>query len=148
VRLAESTVQRLLARRRLMKKRPDEPTAKDRRRFEHESAGDLWMSDVMHGPKAKDGTRLQKTYLIAFVDDATRLVPHAACALSEGAVVYLTMLEQAGRKAQHPQAPVRGQWRRVPLEAPRARLRQARHRAHPASLPRRAAAVACSETAP
>ena len=57
VRIAESTVHRLLARRGLMKKRPDEPTAKDRRRFEHESAEDLWMSDVMHGPKVKDGTR-------------------------------------------------------------------------------------------
>jgi len=98
VRLAESTVHRLLARRGLMKKRPDEPTAKDRRRFEHESAGDLWMSDVMHGPKVKDGTRLRKAYLIAFVDDATRLVPHAAFALSEGAVAYLAMLEQAVRK--------------------------------------------------
>ena len=60
VRLAESTVHRLLARRGLMKKRPDEPTTKDRRRFEHESAGDLWMSDVMHGPKVKDGTRLRQ----------------------------------------------------------------------------------------
>ncbi len=98
VRLAESTVHRLLARRGLMKKRPDEPNAKDRRRFEHESAGDLWMSDVMHGPKVKDGTRLRKAYLIAFVDDATRLVPHAAFALSEGAVAYLAMLEQAVRK--------------------------------------------------
>jgi transposase InsO family protein len=56
------------------------------------------MSDVRHGPKVKDGTRLRKTYLIAFLDDATRLVPHAAFALSEGAVAYLTMLEQAVRK--------------------------------------------------
>jgi len=46
----------------------------------------------------KDGTRLRKAYLIAFVDDATRLVPHAAFALSEGAVAYLSMLEQAVRK--------------------------------------------------
>ncbi len=45
VALPESTVHRVLARRGLMKKQPEEPTSKDRRRFEHESAGDLWMSD-------------------------------------------------------------------------------------------------------
>ncbi|MBL0197181.1 MAG: helix-turn-helix domain-containing protein [Myxococcales bacterium] len=36
--LPESTVHRILARRGLMKKKPAEPTSKDRRRFEHESA--------------------------------------------------------------------------------------------------------------
>lgn len=89
VKLPESTVHRLLARRGLMKKKPDEPTTKDRRRFEHESAGDLWMSDVMYGPKLREGGRLRQTYLIALIDDATRLVPHAAFTLSEGAVSYL-----------------------------------------------------------
>jgi hypothetical protein len=47
VKLPESTVHRVLARRGLMKKQPDDPTSKDRRRFEHECAGDLWMSDVI-----------------------------------------------------------------------------------------------------
>lgn len=49
--LPESTVHRVLARRGLMKQKPEEPTSKDRRRFEHEGAGDLWMSDVMYGPE-------------------------------------------------------------------------------------------------
>jgi transposase InsO family protein len=98
VKLPESTVHRVLARRGLMKKKPEEPTSKDRRRFEHESAGDLWMSDVMYGPKLRDAGRLRQTYLIAFIDDATRLVPHAAFALSEGAVSYLQVLELAVRR--------------------------------------------------
>jgi transposase InsO family protein len=98
VKLPESTVHRILARRGLMKKKPDEPTSKDRRRFEHESAGDLWMSDVMYGPKLREGGRLRQTYLIAFIDDATRLVPHAAFTLSEGAVSYLGVLEHAVRR--------------------------------------------------
>jgi len=98
VKLPESTVHRLLARRGLMKKKPDEPTTKDRRRFEHESAGDLWMSDVMYGPKLREGGRLRQTYLIALIDDATRLVPHAAFTLSEGAVSYLQVLEHAVRR--------------------------------------------------
>jgi putative transposase len=98
VALPESTVHRLLARRGLTKKRPDEPTSSDRRRFEHQSAGDLWMSDVMHGPKVREGQRQRQTYLIAFIDDATRVVPHAAFALSEGTISFLTVFEQALRR--------------------------------------------------
>jgi transposase InsO family protein len=96
--LAESTVHRLLSKRGLIKKRPEEPTSKDRRRFEHESAGDLWMSDVMYGPKIREGGQLRQTYLIAFLDDATRLIPYATFALSEGAISYLAVLEQAVRR--------------------------------------------------
>ncbi|MBL8717345.1 MAG: DDE-type integrase/transposase/recombinase [Myxococcales bacterium] len=98
VALPESTVHRLLARRGLMKKKPDDPTSKDRRRFEHEAAGDLWMSDVMYGPKIREGTRTRRTYLIAIIDDATRVVPYAAFAFSEGTVAYLPVLEQAVRR--------------------------------------------------
>lgn len=98
VRLPESTVHRVLARRGLMKKQPDDPTSKDRRRFEHENAGDLWMSDVMYGPKIRDARHQRQTYLIAFIDDATRVVPYAAFTFSEGAVTYLSTLEQAVRR--------------------------------------------------
>jgi len=98
VKLPESTVHRLLARRGLMRKQPDDPTSKDRRRFEHECAGDLWMSDVMFGPKIRDGRHQRQTYLIAFIDDATRVVPYAAFTFSEGAVIYLSVLEQAVRR--------------------------------------------------
>jgi len=81
--LAESTVHRLLARRGLTHKAKDAPTDKDRRRFEYESACELWMSDVMYGPKLREpGERLRQTYLIAFIDDATRLVPYASFTLS------------------------------------------------------------------
>lgn len=48
--LAPSTVHRLLSRAGLMAKKPSEPSSKDRRRFAFEKAGELWMSDVMHGP--------------------------------------------------------------------------------------------------
>jgi putative transposase len=96
--LPESTVHRLLARRGLMRKRPEEPTSKDRRRFEHEHACDLWMSDVMYGPKIRDAGRMRQTYLIGFIDDATRVVPYAAFTFSEGSVCYLSVLEQAVRR--------------------------------------------------
>lgn len=98
VKLPESTVHRVLARRGLMRKQPEDPTSKDRRRFEHESAGDLWMSDVMHGPKIRDARHQRRTYLIAFIDDATRVVPYAEFTFSEGAVTYLSVFEQALRR--------------------------------------------------
>ena len=98
VKLPESTVHRVLARRGLMKKRPGDPTSNDRRRFEHQCAGDLWMSDVMHGPKIRDAGKQRKTYLIAFIDDATRIVPYATFAFSEGTISYLPALEQAVRR--------------------------------------------------
>ena len=51
LRLPPSTVHRLLSREGLMSKRTDEPLGVDRRRFAFKFAGELWMSDVMHGPK-------------------------------------------------------------------------------------------------
>ncbi len=64
-----STVHRLLARHGLMARRPGDPIENDRRHFEFQKAGDLWMSDVMHGPAiAVDGGRRRKAYLIAFLD--------------------------------------------------------------------------------
>ncbi len=93
-----STVHRLLSRRGLMVRKKDDATSKDRRRFEFDAAGELWMSDVMHGPKIRERDRLRRTYLIAFLDDATRLIPHAAFTLSEGTVAFLPVLEQALRK--------------------------------------------------
>ncbi len=95
--LAPSTVHRLLARRGLTKE-VSEAAGKDRRRFEHALAGELWMSDVMHGPKLREGGRQRKTYLIAMIDDATRIVPYASFAFSEGAVAYLAVLEKAVRR--------------------------------------------------
>ena len=53
------------------------------------------MSDVMHGPPVSDGRRRRKTYLVAFIDDATRVVPFAAFAFSENTAVFLPVFKQA-----------------------------------------------------
>lgn len=91
-----STVHRHLKSAGLMKKRPKEATGKDLRRFGYEKAGELWMSDVMHGPKVfVEGNRKHKAYLIGFIDDATRVVPYSAFALSEGIHDYLPVLREA-----------------------------------------------------
>lgn len=91
-----STVHRVLSRAGVMCKKPECPTTKDRRHFAFEKAGELWMSDVMHGPAVVvSGRRKQKTYLIGLLDDATRVVPYAAFALSENTAAYLPILRQA-----------------------------------------------------
>jgi transposase InsO family protein len=54
------------------------PARKDHRAFAFDLAGDCWQGDVMYGPSlpTEDGRR-RKTYLIAILDDATRVVVHA-----------------------------------------------------------------------
>ena len=52
----------------------------------------------MYGPQLRERGRLRRTYLIAFLDDATRVIPNAAFTFSEGTVAYLPVLEQALRK--------------------------------------------------
>jgi hypothetical protein len=49
----------------------------------------------MHGPKVEVNERMRKTYLLAFIDDHSRLVPHGQFYLSEGLSSYLDALEQA-----------------------------------------------------
>jgi len=93
--VAPSTVHRLLSRAGLMQKQTD-GDSKDRRRFTFEHANDLWMSDVMHGPSVLvDGRAKRKAYLIAFIDDSTRVVPAAAFALAENTSSFLPVLKQA-----------------------------------------------------
>lgn len=92
--LAPSTVHRLFSRHRLMERR-QEATSKDRRRFAFDKANELWMSDVMHGPGVFEARRKRKTYLIALLDDATRVVPYAGFALAENISAFLPVLQQA-----------------------------------------------------
>ena len=48
------------------------------------------MSDVMHGPRVRDRNgRKRKSYLVSFLDDATRLVPYSAFCLSETTADFL-----------------------------------------------------------
>ena len=96
VALPVSTVHRVLSRAGVMGKAPDDPTTKDRRRFSYEHAGELWMSDVMHGPSVFVGNkRKQKTYLVGLLDDATRVVPYCGFALSENTAAFLPIFKSA-----------------------------------------------------
>jgi transposase InsO family protein len=104
VNLPPSTVHSLLAKKGLMKKKADEPTDKDHRRFSFQYAGDLVMSDVMHGPTVRTGdNKRRKTYLIAFIDDATRVIPYAAFAMSEATADFMAVFKQAIMRRGIPQ---------------------------------------------
>jgi len=91
-----STVHRLFKQHGLMSRTGEAATGEDRRRFAFARAGQLWMSDVMHGPSVPgDDRRKRKTYLIAFLDDATRVIPHAAFAFAENTRAFLPVFKQA-----------------------------------------------------
>jgi transposase InsO family protein len=101
--LPPSTVHRVLTRAGLMQKPADQPTHKDHRRFEFGAAGQMWHSDVMHGPAVHDGQRKRKTYLLAFIDDATRVIPFAAFAHAENTEAFLPVFKSAIERRGIPQ---------------------------------------------
>lgn len=48
-------------------------------RFEKDEPNEMWVSDVLHGPKIPDPadpSKVKKTYLFCAIDDYSRLVPH------------------------------------------------------------------------
>jgi putative transposase len=93
VSLSPTTVYRFLHRHDLMELVRTAP--EDRRKFEAELPNDLWQLDCMHGPRVEENGKQRKTYLIAFMDDHSRLVPHGEFFLSESVKSFLVALEGA-----------------------------------------------------
>ena len=91
--VAYSTLYRFLTAKGLAD-RPDS-SPKDRRKFEAEHPNDLWQSDVLHGPSVTVDGKQRKTYMIAFIDDMTRLIPFAAFYLHERLEYFLDALRKA-----------------------------------------------------
>ena len=91
--LKPSTVYRFLHAENLMNPPMGQP--QDRRKYEAELPNDIWQSDVMHGPMVTVGERRRKSYLIAFIDDHSRLVPYGRFYLSERLVSFLDAFEKA-----------------------------------------------------
>ena len=91
--LTTATVHRFLRSNGLMKAAAQQP--EDRRKFEAELPNDLWQSDCMHGPRVEHEGKNRKTYLIAFIDDHSRLVPHAEFYLTESLASYVKALDEA-----------------------------------------------------
>jgi putative transposase len=75
-----------------------ETETEDRRRFEAELANEIWQSDALHGPQVEEEGKRRKSYLFAFIDDCSRLIPHAEFYLSEKIDSYCDALRKALRK--------------------------------------------------
>jgi putative transposase len=90
---APTTAYRFLRDRGLLKAPQSIP--EDRRKFEAEGPNDLWQSDVLHGPLVETAGRKRKSYLIAFIDDYSRLVPYGTFYPGESLAFFLQALEQA-----------------------------------------------------
>lgn len=87
-----TTIYRFFHQNNLMRKTP---MIKDRRKFEAQMPNDIWQSDVMHGPRLLIDGKNKKTYLIAFMDDHSRLIVHGCFYTSESTAAFITAFEQA-----------------------------------------------------
>ena len=90
--LNPSTVYRFLHSHNLMIR---ENSPVDRRKFEAELPNDLWQCDAMHGPLLMSGGKKRKSYMIAFIDDHSRLIPHGQFYFSEGLHCFMDAFRQA-----------------------------------------------------
>jgi len=76
-----ATLDRHLRRMGVMTRRPRPTVARGARRFQKAHRNQLWQADLKYGPylpDPDDPRKMRRTYLLAFIDDATRLVPYAA----------------------------------------------------------------------
>ena len=78
-------------------------TSKERLAFEAPYAGNLYQTDIMYGPhvmirQPNGRKRKVQTYLLAIIDDHSRLICHAEFFVTQDLMIYLRVLEKAIRK--------------------------------------------------
>jgi len=77
--ISKATLNRHLNKRSARRSKPRQEAGKHQRR-EEQFANDMWQADTADGIWIRDPAnpkRLKKTYFVSFIDDASRLVPHA-----------------------------------------------------------------------
>lgn len=70
----------------------------DRRAFEMEFANDMWDADTSHGPYLTINNQKVKTYLIALIDDASRLITNAKFFFEDNAINFQNVFKEALKK--------------------------------------------------
>lgn len=70
----------------------------ERKAFEMEYANDCWQSDTSHGPIISIDGKKYKTYLIMFIDDASRLIVGSGFFLNDNAVNMQIVFKKAVAK--------------------------------------------------
>jgi hypothetical protein len=81
----------------------DAAPSKERRAFEAPYSNNLWQVDILYGPKltdrGKDGKhRKRQTYLVAIIDDHSRLLCHGEFYFEQNLLSYLDCLKKAVQK--------------------------------------------------
>lgn len=67
----------------------------ERKRFALDRVNGLWQADLSYGPYLRLGKKKAVTYLLAFLDDASRLVPYAAFCLDQSFAALKTVFKEA-----------------------------------------------------
>ncbi len=75
-----------------------------RKKFEKEHVNDLWIADCMHGPYIKCNQKKRKVFLIAAIDDFTRMVPARGWFFNENSICLEIVIKEAIRRFGLPQA--------------------------------------------
>ena len=70
----------------------------DRRAFEMEFANDMWDADTSHGPYLTINNKKIKTYLIAIIDDASRLITNAKFYYEDNAYNFQKVFKEGLKK--------------------------------------------------
>jgi putative transposase len=68
---------------------------KDRRAFSMEYPGDCWQTDISQGPYLTINGKKMRTYLIAYIDDASRAIMAASFSYEQNLVSVLSVFKQA-----------------------------------------------------
>lgn len=88
-----STIHRFLRKHGLLGK--ETPKTPERKRFAHDKVNALWQTDASEGPRLRIGGKTIRTYLIALIDDCSRLVPFAQFVPSEKFDGLRTVMKEA-----------------------------------------------------
>lgn len=99
--LSRSTFYRYLANRPDLKSLSGESTGHTQR-FSYEFINELWQADVMYGPRIRDGRKKRDTYLICFLDDASRLIPYSGFAFAMDFLTLRQFLKEAVQRRGKP----------------------------------------------
>ena len=70
----------------------------ERRAYEMENVNDCWLADTSHLLRLKINGKSKKTYLIAIIDDKSRLLVHSEIFFNDNAVNFQIVLKKAIKK--------------------------------------------------
>ncbi len=90
--LSYETLRKLVRRHQLLQ---EEKVIKQRKKFEKEFINELWMIDFKQGKSIRNGRRLNRSYLCAIIDDASRLLVGYEWGLNEDTTLFARTFKKA-----------------------------------------------------